>query len=196
MTTVEGRERFPVRVRYLRELRDSIESLERILVPAPDGSQIPIAQLAEINYVRGPQVIKSEDTFLVGYVLFDMRKGHAEVDVVEEADAYLKGKIAAGEFDLEGTSYVFAGTYENQVRSEKKLMVVLPLALFIIFMILYFQFHSVITTSLVFSGIAIAWAGGFIMLWLYGQPWFLDFDVFGTNMKGLSRIRVVRHEAG
>ncbi len=72
-TTVEGRERFPVRVRYLRELRDTIESLERILVPAPGGSQIPIAQLADIHYVPGPQVIKSEDTFLVGYVLFDMR---------------------------------------------------------------------------------------------------------------------------
>jgi Cu(I)/Ag(I) efflux system membrane protein CusA/SilA len=190
-TTVEGRERFPVRVRYLRELRDTIESLERILVPAPDGSQIPIAQLAEIHYVRGPQVIKSEDTFLVGYVLFDMRKGHAEVDVVEEADAYLKAKIASGEFDLEGTSYTFAGTYENQVRSEKRLMVVLPLALFIIFMILYLQFKSVMTTGLVFTGIAVAWAGGFIMIWFYAQPWFLDFEVFGTSVRELFQVHSI-----
>ncbi len=190
-TTVEGRERFPVRVRYLRELRDTIESLERILVPAPDGSQIPIAQLAEIQYVRGPQVIKSEDTFLVGYVLFDMRKGHAEVDVVEEADAYLKAKIAAGEFDLEGTSYTFAGTYENQVRSEKRLMVVLPLALFIIFMILYLQFKSVATTGLVFTGILVAWSGGFIMIWFYAQPWFLDFEVFGTSVRELFQVHSI-----
>ena len=190
-TTVEGRERYPVRVRYLRELRDSIESLERILVPAPDGSQIPIAQLAEINYVRGPQVIKSEDTFLVGYVLFDMRKGRAEVDVVEEADAYLKAKIASGEFDTEGTSYTFAGTYENQVRSEKKLMVVLPLALFIIFMILYLQFKSVMTTGLVFTGIIVAWSGGFIMIWFYAQPWFLDFDVFGTSLRELFQVHSI-----
>lgn len=190
-TTVEGRERFPVRVRYLRELRDTIESLERILVPAPDGSQIPIAQLAEIHYVRGPQVIKSEDTFLVGYVLFDMRKGHAEVDVVEEADAYLKAKIASGEFDLEGTSYAFAGTYENQVRSEKKLMVVLPLALFIIFMILYLQFKSVMTTGLVFTGIIVAWSGGFIMIWFYAQPWFLDFEVFGTSVRELFQVHSI-----
>ena len=70
-------------------------------------------------------------------------------------------------------------------------MVVLPLALFVIFIILYFQFRSVITTSLVFSGIAIAWAGGFIMLWLYGQPWFLDFDVFGTNMQTLFQIHPI-----
>ncbi len=191
MTTVEGRERFPVRVRYMRELRDSIESLDRILVPAPDGSQIPIAQLAEINYVRGPQVIKSEDTFLVGYVLFDMRKGRAEVDVVEEADAYLKAKIASGEFDLEGTSYVFAGTYENQVRSEKRLMVVLPLALFIIFLILYLQFKSVMTTGLVFTGIIVAWSGGFIMIWFYAQPWFLDMTVFGSSLRELFQVHSI-----
>jgi copper/silver efflux system protein len=67
----------------------------------------------------------------------------------------------------------------------------LPLALLVIFIILYFQFRSVITTSLVFSGIAIAWAGGFIMLWLYGQPWFLDFDVFGTNMQTLFQIHPI-----
>lgn len=191
MTTVEGRERFPVRVRYLRELRDSIESLERILVPAPGGSQIPIAQLAEIRYVRGPQVIKSEDTFLVGYVLFDKLKGFAEVDVVEEADAFLKQKIASGEFDLEGTSYVFAGTYESQVRSEKKLMVVLPLALFIIFMILYLQFKSVLTTGLVFSGILVAWSGGFIMIWCYAQPWFLDIEVFGSSLRELFQVHSI-----
>ncbi len=185
-TTVEGRERYPVRVRYLRELRDSIESLDKIMVPAPGDAQIPLIQLAKINYVRGPQVIKSEDTFLVGYVLFDMKPGYAEVDVVEQADAYLKAKIASGELDMpDGVSFTFAGTYENQVRSEKKLMVVLPLALFIIFMILYLQFKSVITTSLVFTGILVAWSGGFIMIWFYAQPWFLDWDVFGTSLREL-----------
>ena len=83
-TTVEGRERYPVRVRYLRELRDQIETLGRILVAAPDGTQIPLEQLAEIRYVRGPQAIKSEDTFLVAYVLLDKKPGYAEVDVVED----------------------------------------------------------------------------------------------------------------
>ncbi len=150
-TTVEGRERYPVRVRYARELRDTIEDLGRIFVPAADGSQIPLIQLADINYVRGPQVIKSEDTFLIGYVLFDMREGKAEVDVVQDAKRYLEEKIASGEFDLPaGVSYTFAGSYENQIRSEKRMMVVLPLALFVIFMILYFQFRSAITTAMVF----------------------------------------------
>jgi Cu(I)/Ag(I) efflux system membrane protein CusA/SilA len=188
-TTVEGRERFPVRVRYMRELRDSIESLGRILVPAPDGAQIPLTQLAEIKYIRGPQVIKSEDTFLVGYVLFDMKPGFAEVNVVEQARDYLNHKIESGEFQIPaGVSFTFAGSYENQVRSEKKLMVVLPLALVIIFILIYFQFKSTLTTALVFSGIVVCWAGGFIMIWFYGQPWFLNFSIFGTDMRELFQV--------
>ena len=191
-TTVEGRERYPVRVRYKRELRDSIEELGHILVPGAGGVQIPLNQLAEIKYVRGPQVIKSEDTFLVGYVLFDKREGWAEVDVVDQAKAFLESKIKSGEFELPaGVSYSFAGSYENQVRSEKKLEVVLPLALFAIFMILYFQFKSIGTTSLVFSGVLVAWAGGFILLWFYGQPWFLDFSIFGTNMRDFFQVHPV-----
>ena len=166
-TTVEGRERYPVRVRYARELRDEMETLDRILVPTPSGAQIPLEQLAEIRYLRGPQVIKSEDTFLVGYVLFDMKEGEAEVDVVEDCQAYLSDKINTGELILPpGVSYTFAGNYENQVRSQKTLMIVMPLALFAIFLNLYFQFRSVLTTSLVFSGVIVAWAGGFMMVWL------------------------------
>ncbi|MDP3920746.1 MAG: efflux RND transporter permease subunit [Candidatus Omnitrophota bacterium] len=191
-TTVEGRERYPVRVRYLRELRDTIESLEDILVPSPSGAQIPMKQLAAINYLRGPQAIKSEDTFLISYVLFDMKAGKAEVDVVEEAQRYLKGKIKSGEFDLPaGVSYTFAGSYENQVRSTKRMVIVLPLALFAIFLILYFQFKSVVTTCLVFSGVLVAWAGGFLMLWLYGQSWFFDFYVFGVYMRDLFQIHPI-----
>ncbi len=191
-TTVEGRERYPVRVRYARELRDTIEDLGRIYVPAPDGTRIPLIQLADINYVRGPQVIKSEDTFLVGYVLFDMREGQAEVDVVLDAQRYLEDKIASGEFVLPaGVSYTFAGSYENQVRSEKRLMIVLPLALFVIFMILYFQFRSAVTTAMVFSGIFVAWSGGFLLIWLYGQPWFMDFSFFGVHLRTLFQIHPI-----
>lgn len=191
-TTVEGRERYPVRVRYARELRDDIETLDRILVPTPGGAQIPLEQLAELRYVRGPQVIKSEDTFMIGYVLFDMRTGNAEVDVVEECDAYLRQKIDSGELIMPpGVSYRFAGSYENQVRSQKTLMIVMPLAMFAIFLNLYFQFRSVPTTSIVFSGVIVAWAGGFIMLWLYGQPWFMDFAMFDDNMRTLFQVHPI-----
>jgi copper/silver efflux system protein len=188
-TTFEGRERFPVRVRYQRELRDSIETLGKILIGASGGAQIPLIQLAEIRYTRGPQMIKSEDTFLVGYLTFDKKDGHAEVDVVEEAQAYLEQKIDSGELVLPaGVSYKFAGTYENQVRSAKTLTLVLPVALLAIFLILYFQFKAVPTTLLVFSGIFIAWSGGFIMIWLYGQDWFLNFSIFGMHMRELFQV--------
>ncbi len=189
-TTVEGRERYPVRVQYPRELRNSLEELDRILIPAMDGTQIPLTELAEIKFVRGPMVIKAEDTFLIGYVIFDKKPGFAEVDVVEDAKNYLQGKIDSGEFEIPaGVSYVFSGSYENQIRSEKRLMVVLPLALVIIFLILYFQFKQVSTTLLVFSGIFVAWAGGFMMLWLYGQGWFLNFSMFGIDLRELFQIR-------
>jgi len=191
-TTVEGRERYPVRVRYMRELRDTIEGIERILVPAPDGAQIPLGQLVEIRYVRGPQVIKSEDTFLIGYVLFDKKEGYAEVDVVEESQAYLAAKLESGQLQLPaGVSYSFAGSYENQQRAQKRLAVVLPLALFLIFLILYLQFARTTTTLMVFSGILVAWAGGFVMVWLYGQHWFLDFSVFGVDMRALFQIEPI-----
>ncbi len=191
-TTVEGRERYGVRVRYQRELRDTIESLGGILIPAREGTQIPLRQLAEINYSRGPQVIKSEDTSLVGYVIFDMKPGFSEVEVVEAASRFLESRKSSGEFVVpEGVSYRFTGSYENQVRAAKKLMVILPLSLALIFILIYFQFKRVTTTLLVFSGILVAWSGGFILLWLYGQSWFLDFSLFGTDMRELFQVGTV-----
>lgn len=191
-TTVEGRERFPVRVRYAREYRDNPEDLKRVLIPTPTGVQIPLEELADINYVRGPQVIKSEDTFLVSYVIFDKKEGFAEVDVVEDAQALLDDKIASGEFVLPaGVSYRFTGNYENQIRATKRLMLVVPISLLIIFLILYFQFRSVVTTSMIFSGLLVAFSGGFIMLWLYSQPGFLDFSIGGINLRDLFQVHTV-----
>jgi Cu(I)/Ag(I) efflux system membrane protein CusA/SilA len=112
--------------------------------------------------------------------------------VVNQCQKYLEDKQATGELVIPaGVSYAFAGSYENQVRSEKKLAVILPLALFVIFLILYFQFKRVSTTMLVFSGIFVAWAGGFIMIWLYGQPWFLNFSLFGANLRELFQVHTV-----
>ncbi|MFA7173467.1 MAG: efflux RND transporter permease subunit [Kiritimatiellia bacterium] len=190
--TVEGRERFPVRVRYSRELRDNIESLEKVLIPGAKGQQIPIIELAEIKYVRGPQSIKSEDTFLAGYVVFDKKPGFAEVDVVEQAQAYLQSKINSGEFEIpRGVSYRFAGSYENQLRASKTLSVVMPIALFAIFMLIYFEFKSTATTLLIFTGVFIAWSGGFILIWLYAQPWFLNISLFGVEMRNLFQVHTI-----
>ena len=190
--TVEGRERFPVRLRYAREFRDNPEDLKRILIPTPAGAQVPLGELVDIQYTRGPQMIKSEDTFLVGYVIFDKKEGYAEVDVVENAQQYLSDKLASGEFVLPaGVSYKFTGNYENQIRATKRLLIVIPISLIIIFLILYFQFRSVTSTSLIFSGILVAFSGGFIMLWLYAQPWFMDGTLAGMSLRTLFQVSTI-----
>ncbi|RUT79609.1 efflux RND transporter permease subunit [Ancylomarina longa] len=191
-STVEGRERFPVRLRYAREFRDNPEDLKKILIPTPTGAQIPLGELITIHYVRGPQLIKSEDTFLVGYVIFDKKPEYAEVDVVENAQKYLNDKMDAGDFELpKGVSYIFTGNYENQIRATKRLMIVVPISLILIFLILYFQFGSVTVSLMTFSGILVAFSGGFTMIWLYGQSWFLNFDVAGVNIHNLFQMGTV-----
>ena len=137
-------------------------------------------------------MIKSENTFLVAYVIFDKKEGFAEVDVVENTQKFLKEKIDSGELIIPaGVNYVFTGNYENQVRASKRLMIVVPLSLLVIFLILYFQFRSIISTSLIFSGIIVALSGGFIMIWLYGQPWFLDFSLAGMNFRDLFQVKTI-----
>lgn len=190
--TVEGRERYAIRLRYPRELRNDPDILKRIYLNTPHGNPIPLSEVAEIRYEPGPQSIKSEDGFLVGYVLFDREPQYAEVEVVHNAQKLLQEKIASGELQLPpGLSYRFAGNYENQVRASKRLSIVLPIALMIIFLILYFEFKSVPVTSMIFSGVFIAFSGGFVMIWLYGQDWFLNFDFFGTSMRELFQIRPI-----
>ena len=187
--TVEGRERYPVRVRYLRELRDQPDTLGGILVATPDGAQIPLRELASIEYRRGPQMIKSEDTFLVSYVLFDKQPGVAEVTVVNDARDFINARIASGELRVPaGVHFEFSGSYKNQVRATQKLMLVLPLALGVIFLLLYFQFRKISITLMVFSAVFVAWSGGFLMLWLYAQPWFLDVNLMGVNLRDLLHV--------
>jgi Cu(I)/Ag(I) efflux system membrane protein CusA/SilA len=191
-TTVEGRERFPVRLRYAREYRDNPDDLMKILIPSPSGAQVPLGELAEIQYTRGPQLIKSENTFLVAYVIFDKQEGYAEVDVVENAQGYLQDKIDDGSLDVPaGINYQFTGNYENQIRASNRLLILIPVSLIIIFLILYFQFRTVTGTLLIFSGILVAFSGGFIMLWLYGQEWFLNFSIAGVHFQDMFQIHTI-----
>lgn len=184
--TVEGRERFPIRLRYARELRDSPEALSMLLIPTATGAQVPLRELADIEYSRGAQMIQSEDTFLVGYVIFDKEADRAEVDVVEQADAFLQEKIRSGELVLpKGVSYKFAGNYEQQQRATDRLMIVVPLALLIVLLVLYAQFKTVTASLIHFSGVFVAFSGGFMLLWLYGQPWFMNFSIAGENIRDL-----------
>jgi copper/silver efflux system protein len=191
-TSVEGRERFPLRVRYARELRDNPEDLKRILVPAMNGVQIPLGEITDIDYTRGAQMIRSENTFLVGFVIFDKIEGNAEVDVVKEAGKIIKGKIDSGEITLPpGVTYKFAGNYENQLRATKRLAIVVPISLIIILLLLYFQFRTITASFIHFSGVFVAFSGGFIMLWLYGQDWFMNFSVAGLNLRDMFQMHTI-----
>jgi Cu(I)/Ag(I) efflux system membrane protein CusA/SilA len=191
-TSVEGRERFPLRVRYARELRDNPDDMKRILIPAMNGVQIPLGEIADIDYTRGAQMIRSENTFLVGFVIFDKLEGKAEVDVVEEASKIIKGKIDSGDIILPlGVTYKFAGNYENQLRATRRLAIVIPLSLIMILLLLYFQFRSITASFIHFSGVFVAFSGGFIMLWLYGQDWFMNFSVAGLNLRDMFQMHTI-----
>jgi copper/silver efflux system protein len=190
--TVEGRERYPVRVRYKRELRDTVEDLERLMVPTPAGQQIPLTELATLRYVRGPQMIRSEDTFLTSYVLFDRDPDVAELTAVDDARAALDEAIADGRLEIpEGVSFTFAGTYEQHLRSMERLSVLIPLALALVFVLLYLQFQRISTSLIIYSSVLVAVSGGFLLLWLYDQPWFLNFDILGTSMRDLFQVGTV-----
>jgi copper/silver efflux system protein len=191
-TTVEGRERFPVRVRYPRELRTTPEDMKKILIPSMTGAQVPLGELASLHYTKGPQMIRSENTFLTGYVIFDKKEGMAEVDVVDQADAFIKAKIGSGELVLPaGVSYKFAGNYEQEIRATKRLSIVMPISLLLVFLLLFFQFKTFTASSIHFSGVFVAFAGGFIMIWLYGQPWFMNFSIAGINMRDLFQMHTI-----
>ncbi len=191
-SSVEGRERFPIRVRYARELRDNPDDIKRILIPAMNGVQVPLSEIADIDYTRGAQMIRSENTFLNGYVIFDKNEGKAEVDVVDEATKILKEKLDSGSLVLPaGVSYKFAGNYEHQIRATKRLMIVIPISLLLILLLLYFQFRTVTASLIHFSGVFVAFAGGFIMLWLYGQGWFLNFSIEGINLRDMFQMHTI-----
>ena len=176
--SIEGRERYPIRVRYQRERRDDMQSMYDTLITAANGAQIPLSDVAEIRYERGPQMIRSENTFLTAYVTFGSASGFAEVEAVEAASEHLQQAQQRGELTLpSGVSYSFAGSYQQQQSAMQTLQLVIPLSLMLIFILLYLQFKEVSTAMMVFSGIAVAWGGGFIMLYLYGQAWFANFSI-------------------
>jgi len=191
-TSVEGRERFPVRVRYARELRDNPEDIKHVLIPAMNGTQVPLGEIADIQYSRGPQMIRSENTFLVGYIIFDKVADKAEVEVVEEASKIIREKIENGTVELPpAVSYKFAGNYEQQIRATQRLAVLIPISLLIIFLLLFLQFHTITASAIHFSGVFVAFAGGFIMLWLYGQEWFLNFSLAGINVRDMFQMHTI-----
>lgn len=190
--TVEGRERYSIKVRYPRELRNNPEKLKDVLITTKTGIQVPLGDLAEIKYQQGPQVIKSENSFLIGYMLFDKKGEISEVEVVENAQSKIEDAISFGLLEVpNGISFSFTGTYENQVRAFERLILVSALALIVIFLVLYLQFRSVATALMVFVGILVAFSGGFMMMGLYGTDWFMNIDIIGQNLRDVFQINTI-----
>jgi len=161
-------------------------------VPAPDGTQIPLGQLVNIEYVEGPMNIRSEDTFPVNYVTFDNVPGTSSVEAAENARRAIDEARANGQLTVpDGVTFRLAGEFEDQQRASERLALIIPITLLIIFLLIYFQFRSTTTALIILSAIALAWTGGFILLWLYGQDWFLNFAILGTDLQGLFQVETV-----
>lgn len=190
---IEGRNRFPLTVRFLKDFRDSPEDFEKLLISAPGGdTAIPLSLVAKLHYRKGPQAIKGEDGKLVSYVLFDRKTGFSEGEVVENVQSFFKEARLKGELrPPPNTYYKFAGNYENQLRARKRLLIIIPLSLLIIFLLISFQFNSLIVTFIIFSSVFLAWCGGFLMIWLYGQDWFLNFSLFSYHLRDIFQISPV-----
>jgi len=168
MESVEGRERYPIRVRYLREFREDLPELEKILVPSSTGAQIPLAQVLTIKSVLGPQEIKGERGLLVGYVTMNTRD-RDEVSVVEDAEAMLQSAVRDGRMKLPaGYYWEWSGQFENQVRATKRMSILVPLCMGIMLVMLYLGFKRWWIAPVIFFGILVSASGGFIMLALWG----------------------------
>lgn len=183
--TVEGLERYPINLRYQRELRDDISSLERILIPTPRGEHIPIAQVAKISIRKGPSGIKSENARLNAWIYVDI-KG---IDV----GTYVKNakKLVDEKFNLPaGYSLIWSGQYEYMERAEKRLQVVVPITLIIIFMLLYFNFKNFTESLIVMFSIPFALVGG---IWFI---YFLDYNMSVAVAVGFIALTGVAAETG
>ena len=179
-TSVEGRERYPIRVRYPRELRERFDDLERVLVPTTAGGHVPIGQVAKVRYEIGPQELKSEGGLLVGYVTLNTRD-RDEVSVVEEAERLLQDeKRRSDELVAEGRHaeatlvvppgyyWEWGGQFENQQRAMERLSLLVPLVLLVMFVMLYLGLGKWWLALVVFFGILVSASGGFAMLLWYG----------------------------
>ena len=193
--TVEGRERYPVNVRYAREFRQSIPDLERVFIKAPSGAQIPLGQLAEISLTTGPAMIRDENGQLAGYVYIDTatRDIGGYVDRAREA-------IASGVQLPPGYTLQWTGQYEFQVRARERLRILVPIVLFIIFMLLYMTFHSVSEAMIVMLSVVYAMTGGVILQWLLGYNfsvavWVGYIALYGVAVQTGVVMVVYLHEA-
>ncbi|ABQ56183.1 MULTISPECIES: efflux RND transporter permease subunit [Legionellaceae] len=162
-TTIEGRERYPVNVRYLRELRDDPDKLNRILVKTPSGAEVPVAQLVTLTFRSGPAMVRDENGMLAGYVFIDI-SGRDIGGYVEELKQAVKVKVKLPP----GYTLAWSGQYEFMQRVYERLKIFVPLTLAIIFVLFYFTFRTITETLMVMLGVPFALFGGFLLLYVLG----------------------------
>jgi len=162
-TTVEGRERYTVSVRYAREMRDSLEALRRVLVPVPSGAQVPLVQIAEITFSTGPAMIRDENGMMAGYVYVDL-EGRDVGSYVEEAKRVVAEKVTLPT----GYSLQWSGQYENMLRVRERLKIVVPITLFLIFVLLYMNTKSGVKTCIVLLAVPFSVIGAVWMMYFLG----------------------------
>jgi Cu(I)/Ag(I) efflux system membrane protein CusA/SilA len=193
--TVERRERYPVNVRYARDFRESIPNLQRVLVKAPSGANVPLGQLARIELTTGPAMVRDEDAQLAGYVYVDT--------VTSDIGGYVdqaKASIARNLHLPAGYSLQWTGQYEFQVRAKERLKVLIPIVFFIIFMLLYMTFHSASEATIVMLSVVYAMTGGVILQWLLGYNfsvavWVGYIALYGVAVQTGVVMVVYLHEA-
>ena len=192
---VEGRERYPVNVRYNRDFRDNVEDLRRVLIGAPSGAQIPISEVAEISFSRGPSMIRDEDGALTGYVYIDLNtKDYG--GFVRHASDLLKQKLSLPP----GFTYKWSGEYEFELRAKERLQLILPIVFFFIFLLLYMVFHSLTEAAVLIFPTIYALTGGLILQKLLGYNfsvavWVGYIALFGIAVETGVVMVVYLHEA-
>jgi Cu(I)/Ag(I) efflux system membrane protein CusA/SilA len=192
---VEGRERYPINVRYQRDFRSDIDSLRRVLVSTPGGAQVPIAQLAQISFSRGPAMVRDEDGQLTGYVYIDLNtKDYG--GFVRDATNLLNQKLKVPA----GYTYQWSGEYEFELRARERLTLILPVVFFAIFMLLYMVFHSVAETLVLIFPTVYAMTGGLLLQWILGYNfsvavWVGYIALFGIAVETGVVMVVYLHEA-
>jgi Cu(I)/Ag(I) efflux system membrane protein CusA/SilA len=192
---VEGRERYPVNVRYQRDFRDDVNALQRVLIATPSGAQIPIEQVAKISFSRGPAMIRDEDGELTGYVYIDL-KSKDYGGFVNQASNLLaqRLKLAAG------YTYQWSGEYEFELRAKERLKIIVPVVFAIIFVLLYMVFHSATEAFVLIFPTLYAMTGGLILQWLLGYNfsvavWVGYIALFGIAVETGVVMVVYLHEA-
>jgi Cu(I)/Ag(I) efflux system membrane protein CusA/SilA len=192
---VEGRERYPVDVRYNRDFRDDIPALERVLISTPTGAQIPISEVASVTFTRGPAMIRDEDAQLTGYVFVDLDT-HDYGGFVQKADALLRQKLQLPK----GASYHWSGEYKFETRAKKRLELIMPIVFFVIFVLLYMTFSSTAEAAILILPTVFALTGGLLLQWILGYNfsvavWVGYIALFGIAVETGVVMVVYLHEA-